>query len=104
MTALETAKETRRMAEKALEEEAKAKERERKARAVCAKAKPRRGRERLELSVQKLRKRPCLLKRSRECGSLHAFCHGSFLLLLCCCCCCFGSIEFSGVKRPRLLP
>ena len=69
MTALEMTEEARQMVEKALEEEAKAKER----------------RERLKLSVQKLRKMPCLLKRSRECGSLHAFCHGSFLLLLCCC-------------------
>ena len=49
--------EARQMTEKALEEEAKAKER----------------RERLELSVQKLKKMPCLLKRSRECESLHAF-------------------------------
>ena len=39
MTALETAEEARKMAEKTLEEEAKAKERERKAQAVCAKAK-----------------------------------------------------------------
>ena len=69
MIALEMTEEARQMVEKALEEEAKAKER----------------RERLKLFVQKLRKMPCLLKRSRECGSLHAFCHGSFLLLLCCC-------------------
>ena len=69
-TALEMAKETKQMTKKALEEEAKAKER---------------VRERLELSMQKLRKRSFLLKRSKECGSLHAFCHGSFLLLLCCC-------------------
>ena len=68
-TALEMAEEARQMAEKALEEEAKAKEKG----------------ERLELSVQKLRKKPCLLKRSRECGSSYAFCHESFLLLLCCC-------------------
>ena len=61
MTALETVEEARQMAEKALEEEAKAKEKG----------------ERLELSVQKLRKKPFLLKRSKECESLHAFCHGS---------------------------
>ena len=66
MTTLETIEEVRQMTEKALEEEVKAK----------------RGRERLGLSVQKLRKKPCLLKRSRECGSLHAFCHEYFLLLL----------------------
>ena len=69
MIALEMTEEARQMVEKALEEEAKAKER----------------RERLKLSVQKLRKKSCLLKRSKECGSLHAFCHGSFLLLLCFC-------------------
>ena len=38
-TALEMAKEARKMVEKAFEEDAKAKERERKTRAVCAKAK-----------------------------------------------------------------
>ena len=69
MIALEMTEESRQMVEKALEEEAKAKE----------------TRERLKLSVQKLRKMPWWLKRSRECGSLHAFCHGSFLLVLCCC-------------------
>ena len=58
-TALEMAEEARHMAEKALEEEPKR----------------RRKRERLELSVQKLRKKPCFLKRSRECRSPHAFCH-----------------------------
>ena len=69
MTALEMAEEARQWQKRLLKR----------------KPKPRKGRERLELSVQKLRKKPFLLKRSRECGSLHSFCHGSFLLLLCCC-------------------
>ena len=89
MTALETAKETRRMAEKALEEEAKAKERERKARAVCAKAKEKTMFAEVK---QRMWKFVCIL-------SWFFFVIVILLLLLC-----FGSIEFSGVKRPRLLP
>ena len=85
-TTLETAEEARQMAEKALEEEAKAKERERKARAVCAKAK-----EKAILAEEKQRmwKSACIL-------SWIFFVIVMFL--------CFGSIEFSGVNRPRLLP
>ena len=68
-TTLETVEEARQMAKKALEEEAKSKERERKAQAVYAKVK----------------EKAIFAEEKRECGSLHAFCHGSFLLLLCCC-------------------
>ena len=77
------------MAEKALEKEAKAKERERKARAVCAKAK-----EKTMFAEEKQRmwKFACIL-------SWIFFVIVMLLLLLC-----FGSIEFSRVKRPRLLP
>ena len=77
------------MAEKALEKEAKAKERERKARAVCAKAK-----EKTMFAEEKQRmwKFACIL-------SWIFFVIVMLLLLLC-----FGSIEFFGVKRPRLLP
>ena len=79
------------MAEKALEKEAKAKERERKARAVCAKAK-----EKTMFAEEKQRmwKFACIL-------SWIFFVIVMLLLLLLLC---FGSIEFSGVKRPRLLP
>ena len=86
-TALKMAEEARQMAEKALEEEAKAKERERKARAVCAKAK-----EKAMFAKEKQRmwKFACILS--------WIFFVIVMLLLLC-----FGSIEFSGVKRPRLL-
>ena len=74
------------MAEKALEEEAKAKEWERKAQVVCAKAK-----EKAMFAEEKQRmwKPACIL-------SWVFFAIVMFL--------CFGSIEFSGVKRPRLLP
>ena len=82
------AKEVRKMAEKALEEEAKAKERERKARAVCAKVK-----EKAMFAKEKQRiwKFACILS--------WIFFVIVMLLLLC-----FGSIEFSRVKRLRLLP
>ena len=86
MTALEMAKAARQMTEKALEEEAKAKERKRKAQAVCAKVK-----EKAMFAEEKQRmwKFACIL-------SLIFF---VIVMLLC-----FGSIEFSRVKRPRLLP
>ena len=76
------------MAENALEEEAKAKERERQAWAVCAKAK-----ENVMFAEEKQRiwKFACILS--------WIFFAIVMLLLLC-----FGSIEFSGMKRPRLLP
>ena len=85
-TALEMAKEARKMAEKALEEEAKAKENERKARVVCAKAK-----EKVMFAEEKQRiwKSACIL----------SWIFFVIVMLLC-----FGSIEFSGVNRPRLLP
>ena len=85
-TALEMAEEARQMAEKALEEEAKAKEKKRKARAVCAKVK-----EKAMFAEEKQRmwKSTCIL-------SWIFFVIVMFL--------CFGSIEFSGVNRPRLLP
>ena len=88
MTTLEMAKEVRKMAEKALEEEAKAKERERKAWAVCAKVK-----ENAMFAEEKQRmwKFACILS--------WIFFVIVMLLLLC-----FGSIEFSGVERLRLLP
>ena len=75
------------MAEKALEEEAKAKEWERKARVVCAKVK-----ENAMFAEEKQRmwKFACILS--------WIFFVVVMLLL------CIGSIEFSGVKRPRLLP
>ena len=86
MTALETAEEARQMVEKALKEEAKAKERERKARAICAKAK-----EKAMFAEEKQRmwKSACIL----------SWIFFVIVMLLC-----FGSIEFSGVNRPRLLP
>ena len=86
MTALETVEEARQMAEKALEEEAKAKEKERKARAVCAKAK-----EKAMFAEKKQRmwKSACIL----------SWIFFVIIMLLC-----FGSIEFSGVNRPRLFP
>ena len=85
MTTLEMAKEVRKMAKKALEEEAKAKGRERKARAVCAKVK-----EKAMFTEEKQRmwKFACILS--------WIF----FVIVMLC----FGSIEFSGVERPRLLP
>ena len=84
-TALEMVEEARQMAEKALKKEAKAKEREKKARAVCAKAK-----EKAMFAEEKQRmwKFACILS--------WIF----FIIVMLC----FGSIEFSGVKRPRLLP
>ena len=82
MTVLETAEEARQMAEKALEEEAKAKERERKARAVYAKAK-----EKAMFAEEKQR--------------MWKFAWIFFVIVMLLC---FGSIEFSEVKRPRLLP
>ena len=81
MTVLETAEEARQMAEKALEEEAKAKERERKARAVYAKAK-----EKAMFDEEKQR--------------MWKFAWIFFVIVMLLC---FGSIEFSGVNRPRLL-
>ena len=86
MTALETVEEARQMAEKALEEEAKAKEKERKARAVYAKAK-----EKTIFAEEKQRmwKFACIL----------SWIFFVIVMLLC-----FGSIEFSRVKRYRLLP
>ena len=85
-TALETAEEARQMAGKVLEEEAKAKERERKARAVRAKAK-----EKAMFAEEKQRmwKSACIL----------SWIFFVIVMLLC-----FGSIEFFGMKRPRLLP
>ena len=85
MIALETVEEARQMAEKALEEEAKAKEKERKARAVCAKTK-----EKAMFAEKKHRmwKSACIL----------SWIFFVIVMLLC-----FGSIEFSGVNRPRLL-
>ena len=85
-TTLETVEEARKMAEKALEEEAKSKERERKARAVYAKAK-----EKTIFAEEKQRmwKFACIL----------SWIFFVIVMLLC-----FGSIEFSGMKRPRLLP
>ena len=86
MTSLEMAEEARQMAEKTLEEEVKAKEKERKARAVCAKVK-----EKVMFAEEKqrMRKSACIL----------SWIFFVIVMLLC-----FGSIEFSGVNRPRLLP
>ena len=85
-TALEMAEEARQMAEKALKEEAKAKENERKAQAICAKVK-----EKAMFAEEKQRmwKSACIL----------SWIFFVIVMLLC-----FGSIEFSGVNRPRLLP
>ena len=89
-SALQLANESERtaleMAEKALEEEAKAKEKERKARAACAKAK-----EKVMFAEKKqiMWKSACIL----------SWIFFVIVMLLC-----FGSIEFSGVNRPRLLP
>ena len=85
-TVLEMVEEARQMAEKALKKEAKAKEREKKARAVCAKAK-----EKAMFAEEKQRmwKFACIL---------------SWIFFIIVMLLCFGSIEFSGVKRPRLLP
>ena len=90
MIALEMAKEARQMVEKALEEEAKAKENERKARAVCAKAKEK-AKEKAMFAEEKQRmwKSACIL----------SWIFFVIVILLC-----FGSIEFSGVNKPRLLP
>ena len=84
-TALEMVKEARQMAKKALEEEVKAKEKERKARAVCAKTK-----EKAMFAEKKHRmwKSACIL----------SWIFFVIVMLLC-----FGSIEFSGVNKPRLL-
>ena len=84
--ALETVEKARQMAKKALEEEAKAKERERKARAVCAKAKKNAM---FVEEKQRMWKFACIL----------SWIFFVIIMLLY-----FGSIEFSGVKRPRLLP
>ena len=75
------------MAKNALENEAKAKERERKVQAVYVKVK-----EKAMFAEEKQRmwKFACILS--------WIFFVIVMLLL------CFGSIEFSGVKRPRLLP
>ena len=80
------AEEARQMAEKALEEEAKAKEKERNAQAVCEKAK-----EKAMFAEEKHRmwKFACIL----------SWIFFVIFMLLC-----FGSIDFSGVNRPRLLP
>ena len=86
MTALETVEEVRQMAEKALEEEAKAKEKERKARAVYAKAKEKTM---FVEEKQRMWKSACIL--------LWIF----FVIVMLLC---FGSIEFSRVKKYRLLP
>ena len=85
-TALEMAEEARKMAEKALEEEAKAKEKERKACAICTKVK-----EKAMFAEEKQRmwKSTCIL----------SWIFFVIVMLLC-----FGSIEFSGVNRLRLLP
>ena len=90
-TALETAEAARQMVEKALEEEAKAKEMERKAQAIYAKAT-----EKAMFAEKKQRmwKFVCIL------SWIFFVIVMLFLLLLLC----FGSIEFSRVKRPRLLP
>ena len=86
MTALKMTEKARQMAEKALEEEAKAKEKERNARAVCAKAK-----EKALFAEKKQRmwKSACIL----------SWIFFVIVMLLC-----FGSIDFSRVNRPRLLP
>ena len=88
MTALERTKEARQMVEKALEEEANAKEKEkeRKTQAVYAKVK-----EKAMFAEEKQRmwKSACIL----------SWIFFVIVMLLC-----FGLIEFSGVKRPRLLP
>ena len=93
MTALKMVEEARKMAEEAtkmaektLEEEAKAKERERKAQAVCAKTK-----ENAMFAEKKQRmwKFACIL---------------SWIFFVIVVLLCFGLIEFSGVKRPKLLP
>ena len=81
--------EARQMAEKAPEEEAKSKERERKARAVYAKAKEKAM---FAEENQRMWKFACIF-------SWIFFVIVMLLLLLC-----FGSIEFSRMKRPRLLP
>ena len=86
MTALEMAAEARKMAKKVLEEEAKAKERERKARAVCAKVK-----EKTMFAEEK--------QRMWKFACIFSWIFFVIVMLLC-----FGSIEFSRVKRPRLLP
>ena len=80
------AEEARQMAEKTLEEEAKVKENERKARAVYAKVK-----EKAMFAEEKQRmwKSACIL----------SWIFFVIVMLLC-----FGSIEFFGVNRPRLLP
>ena len=80
------AEEARKMAEKALEEEAKAKEKERKVRVVCAKAKKKAM---FDEEKQRMWKSACIL----------SWIFFVIVMLLC-----FGSIEFSRVKRPRLLP
>ena len=80
------AEEARQMIEKALEEEAKAKEKEKKARAVCAKAKEKAM---FAEEKQKMWKSACIL----------SWIFFVIVMLLR-----FGSIEFSGLNRPRLLP
>ena len=69
-----------------LKRKPKAKEKERKVRVVCAKAK-----EKAMFAEKKQRmwKSACIL----------SWIFFVIVMLLC-----FGSIEFSGVKRPRLLP
>ena len=85
-TALETAEKARKMAEKALEKVAKAKEREKKARAICAKVK-----EKAIFAEEKQR-------------MWKSTCIWSWIFFVIVMLLCFGSIEFSRVKRPRLLP
>ena len=85
-TALEMAEEARQVVEKALEEEAKAKEWERKAQAVCAKAK-----EKAMFAEEKQ-------------GMWMFACILSWIFFVIVMLLCFGSIEFSGVNRLRLLP
>ena len=86
ITALEMAEKARKMTEKALEEEAKAKERERKAQVFCTKTK-----EKVMFAEEKQRiwKFACIL---------------SWIFFVIVVLLCFDSIEFSRVKRPRLLP
>ena len=85
MTALEMAEEARQMAEKTLKEEAKAKEKERKARAVCAKVK-----EKAMFTEEK--------QRMWKSAYILSWIFFVIVMLLC-----FGSIEFYGVNRLRLL-
>ena len=86
MTALKMAEKARQMAEKALEEETKAKEKERNARAVYAKAEEKAL---FAKKKQRMWKSACIL----------SWIFFVIVMLLR-----FGSIEFSGLNRPRLFP